>query len=176
MSCKSLPGTDARQFADTVKLDDKTLANLKPVGSAIDDGTQGRASIDFPATTGRYVMLRWSPASHADTSFTVAEVSAFGPERRKPPRFEPEFLQRQPRSAQLPPIQRTLLTPKTSPTAKTFPEEARSRPRKARRRRSRIRRRSPLFRSWFRSANKRPLVFRKPVLGVEPIDGFLFSA
>ena len=74
---KSLPGRRDNS-AGTWKLDDKTLANLKPVGSTIDDGTQGRASIDFPATTGRYVMLRWIPASHADSAFTVAEVTAFG--------------------------------------------------------------------------------------------------
>lgn len=55
------------------------MGNLKPVGSAVDDGTQGRATIDFPATSGRYVMLRWIPASQADNSFTVAEVTAFGP-------------------------------------------------------------------------------------------------
>jgi hypothetical protein len=79
---KSLPGTDADHSSDTWKLDEKTFASLKPVGSAIDDGTQGRASVDFPAITGRYVMLRWTPASHADSSFTVAEVSASGPNQR----------------------------------------------------------------------------------------------
>jgi hypothetical protein len=75
---QSLPGTDRDNSASTVKLDGNALASLKRVGSVIDDGTQGRASIDFPATSGRYVMLRWIPAAHDDTSFTVAEVSAFG--------------------------------------------------------------------------------------------------
>ncbi|HEX7517035.1 MAG TPA: hypothetical protein VF345_07085 [Chthoniobacterales bacterium] len=75
---QSLPGTDLDNSASTVKLDSNALASLKSVGSVIDDGTQGRASIDFPATSGRYVMLRWIPAAHDDTSFTVAEVSAFG--------------------------------------------------------------------------------------------------
>jgi hypothetical protein len=74
---QTLPGVDGGN--NSLKFDDKTLAKLKPVGSTIDDGTQGRASVDFPATTGRYVMLRWSPASHADTSFTVAEISAYSP-------------------------------------------------------------------------------------------------
>lgn len=74
---QTLPGVDGGN--NSLKFDDKTLAKLKPVGSTIDDGTQGRASVDFPATTGRYVMLRWSPASHADTSFTVAEISASSP-------------------------------------------------------------------------------------------------
>ncbi len=75
---QSLPGIDGDNSAGTVKLDGNAFASLKSVGSVIDDGTQGRASIDFPATTGRYVMLRWIPAAHADASFTVAEVSAFG--------------------------------------------------------------------------------------------------
>ena len=79
---KSLPGTAGDNSPDTWKLDDKTFASLKPVGSAVDDGTQGRASVDFPATTGRYVMLRWTPASHADSAFTVAEVTASGPDQR----------------------------------------------------------------------------------------------
>jgi hypothetical protein len=86
---QSLPGVKGENNPDPLKLESKMFANLKPVGSAIDDGTQGRASIDFPATTGRYIMLRWSPASHADTAFTVAEVS----KPRKSSRVEPEFLQ-----------------------------------------------------------------------------------
>ena len=79
---KSLPGAAGDDSSNTWKFDDKTFASLKPVGSAVDDGTQGRASVDFPATTGRYVMLRWTPASHADSSFTVAEVTASGPNQR----------------------------------------------------------------------------------------------
>jgi hypothetical protein len=75
---QSLPGADRDNSAGSVKLDSNTLASLKRVGSVIDDGTRGTASIDFPATSGRYVMLRWIPAAHDDNSFTVAEVSAFG--------------------------------------------------------------------------------------------------
>jgi hypothetical protein len=78
---QSLPGVDGENSPNSLKLDEKTFAKLKAVGSAIDDGTQGRASVDFPATSGRYVMLRWIPAVHSDTSFTVAEVSAFSPSR-----------------------------------------------------------------------------------------------
>ena len=74
---QSLPGVDG----DNLKLDEKAIARMKSVGSTIDDGTQGRAAIDFPATSGRYVMLRWTPAAHSDTGFTVAEVSAFSPSR-----------------------------------------------------------------------------------------------
>jgi hypothetical protein len=78
---QSLPGVDGEKSAGSLKLDEKALAKLKAVGSAIDDGTQGRATINFPATSGRYVMLRWMPAVHSDTPFTVAEVSAFSPSR-----------------------------------------------------------------------------------------------
>lgn len=74
----SLPGTDAD---GALRLTEKTFANLKSVASAIDDGTQGRASVDFPATSGRYLMVHWAPAAHSDTAFTVAEVSAFSPSR-----------------------------------------------------------------------------------------------
>ena len=63
---QSLPGTDGDNSAGTMKLDSDAVASLKRVGSVIDDGTQGRAAIDFPATTGRYVMLRWTPAAHDD--------------------------------------------------------------------------------------------------------------
>lgn len=76
---QTLPGAGGSD--NSLKVDGKTLAGLKPVGSAIDDGTQGQASIDFAPTSGRYVMLRWIPASHADTSFTVAEISAYSPTR-----------------------------------------------------------------------------------------------
>ncbi|PZR75212.1 MAG: hypothetical protein DLM73_05855 [Chthoniobacterales bacterium] len=76
---QSLPGIDGQNSPDSLKIDSNAFAKMKPVGSAVDDGTQGRASIDFPATTGRYIMLRWSPASHADSAFTVAEVAAFSP-------------------------------------------------------------------------------------------------
>jgi hypothetical protein len=75
---QSLPGIDGDNSTSIVKLDSSAFASLKSVGSVADDGTQGRASVDFPATSGRYVMLRWIPAAHADTSFTVAEVAAFG--------------------------------------------------------------------------------------------------
>jgi hypothetical protein len=78
---QSLPGLDGDNSTASLKLDEEAIAKLKSVGSAIDDGTQGRAAIDFPATSGRYVMLRWTPAAHSDTAFTVAEVSAFSPSR-----------------------------------------------------------------------------------------------
>lgn len=73
---QSLPGDKS---AGSVKLDSNALASLKRVGSAVDDGTQGTASVNFPATAGRYVMVRWIPAAHDNNSFTLAEVSAFDP-------------------------------------------------------------------------------------------------
>ena len=78
---QSLPGVDGGNSPGSLKLDEKAFGKLKAVGSVIDDGTQGRATINFPATSGRYVMLRWMPAAHSDAPFTVAEVSAFSPSR-----------------------------------------------------------------------------------------------
>jgi hypothetical protein len=75
---QTLPGDNS---AGSLKFDEKALAKLKAVGTAIDDGSQGRASVDFPATSGRYVMLHWAPAAHSDTAFTVAEVSAYSSSR-----------------------------------------------------------------------------------------------
>lgn len=64
--------------SSAVRLDEASLANLKSVGSVLDDGAQGRASIDFPATSGRYVMVRWTGAAQQEASFALAEVAAFG--------------------------------------------------------------------------------------------------
>ena len=77
----AVPGSEntaAAALPASVKVTEKMLAGMKPVGSVTDDGSQGKASIDFPAATGRYVMLRWNPAVQQDTAFTVAEVAAFG--------------------------------------------------------------------------------------------------
>ncbi|MGI8435767.1 MAG: hypothetical protein ACR2NX_02530 [Chthoniobacterales bacterium] len=61
----------------TLKLSDRTIAGLKSVGSVVST-TKGRASVDFPATKGRYVMLKWHPASVSGEGFSVAQVAAFG--------------------------------------------------------------------------------------------------
>ncbi|HEY2614834.1 MAG TPA: hypothetical protein VGI42_03935 [Chthoniobacterales bacterium] len=71
--------TSSENTPDQLKVDADAFAKLKPVGSVVDDGKQGRASVNFSPTAGRYVMLRWIPASHADNSFSVAEIAAFGP-------------------------------------------------------------------------------------------------
>lgn len=71
--------SDANAAApENIDLNDVAFASLKSVGSVTDDGTRGRASIDFPATTGRYVMMRWTPSETANSAFAVAEVAAFG--------------------------------------------------------------------------------------------------
>jgi hypothetical protein len=72
----SLPGLRAGSAPKTLKLDGATLAGLKSVGT-VSDGT-GRVAIDFPATSGRYVVVKWTPLSQADASFTVSEIAAFG--------------------------------------------------------------------------------------------------
>lgn len=61
----------------SLKLSDKNLASLKAVGSVVSTG-KGRAAVDFPATTGRYIMLKWHPASVQGQAFSVAQVAAFG--------------------------------------------------------------------------------------------------
>jgi hypothetical protein len=78
---QSLPGAKDGNAPDSLTLDSNELASLKSVGAVIDDGTQGRGTVEFPATTGRYVMLKWSPATRADSAFTVAEITATGPSR-----------------------------------------------------------------------------------------------
>jgi hypothetical protein len=62
-----------------LKLGEQDLANLKPVGSVVSTG-EGHASIDFPAVTGRYIMLKWHPTS-MNEAFSVAQVAAFGPSK-----------------------------------------------------------------------------------------------
>lgn len=73
---QSLPGITAGNSPQTLRLNEVTQANLKPVGTLSDDGT-GRAAVEFPETTGRYVMVKWNSVSQ-DTSFSVAEIAAFG--------------------------------------------------------------------------------------------------
>lgn len=77
---------DMQQIADvpqsanlpsTLKVSDKMLAGLKSVGTVVNTN-KGRASVDFPAVKGRYVMLKWHPANISGESFSVAQVAAFG--------------------------------------------------------------------------------------------------
>lgn len=75
---ESLPGHPTNG-TKTLKLDAAALANLKAVGS-VSDGS-GRAAIDFPETTGRYILVKWTGASDSDAPFSVAEIAAFGGNR-----------------------------------------------------------------------------------------------
>lgn len=74
---KSLPGQPSSN--KTMKLDDAALANVKAVGS-VSDGS-GRAAIDFPETTGRYILVKWKGTAEDDKPFSVAEIAAFGGSR-----------------------------------------------------------------------------------------------
>jgi hypothetical protein len=72
---QSLPGTESANHGLIV--DGMALARLIPVGS-VNDGSSGRTAIDFPVTAGRYIMVKWMPATHDGTPFSIAEVAAFG--------------------------------------------------------------------------------------------------
>lgn len=85
------PATDANQSAlqkisnepqtadlpGNIKVSDATLASIKPVGSVVSTD-QGRAAVDFAPTNGRYIMLKWHPATVQGQTFSVAQVAAFG--------------------------------------------------------------------------------------------------
>lgn len=64
----------------SLKITEQAFAGLKPVGSVVSAG-EGRASVNFPEMTGRYVMLKWHPAASGE-AFSIAQVAAFGPARR----------------------------------------------------------------------------------------------
>gem|GEM_PF-1455340 len=64
-----------------LKISEKDFASMKSVGSVVNTN-EGRASVDFPATTGRYVMLKWHPATTQGKAFSVAQVAAFGISRQ----------------------------------------------------------------------------------------------
>ena len=64
----------------SLKISEQTFAQLTPVGSIVSTG-EGRASVNFPKVTGRYVMLKWQPAARGE-AFAIAQVAAFGPPKR----------------------------------------------------------------------------------------------
>lgn len=76
----------------SIKISDEAFAELKPVGSFVSTG-EGRASINFPETVGRYVMLKWLPTTARGEVFSIAQVAAFGP--AKPTRSFEESTNRQ---------------------------------------------------------------------------------
>jgi len=67
--------------AKSLQLDEATLSTMQRVGSASGNDT-GRAAIDFPETTGRYILLKWTP-TEPNSPFSVAEIAAFGNEKRE---------------------------------------------------------------------------------------------
>ncbi len=74
---QSLPGTATESTPQSLRIDRLAQENLTPVGSVEDQGT-GRAAVDFPQTTGRYIMVKWTSAAQQDASFSMAEIAAFG--------------------------------------------------------------------------------------------------
>ena len=65
------------ELPSSLKISEKTFSKMKPVGSVVSTG-EGRASIDFPETVGRYVMIKWHPAADQPGGFSIAQVAAFG--------------------------------------------------------------------------------------------------
>jgi hypothetical protein len=65
-----------RASPKSLHLSESTVANMTPVGSVADNGT-GRAAIDFPSVTGRYILVKWTPATTQDAPFAIAEIAAF---------------------------------------------------------------------------------------------------
>lgn len=72
---QSLPGNGSAP--QSLRLDAAAQQNLKPVASVTDDGS-GRVAVDFPSTTGRYILMKWNSDVPQDGAFSVAEISAFG--------------------------------------------------------------------------------------------------
>jgi hypothetical protein len=80
---QTLPGVSvanssvAENPPPTLRVSDTVQDNLQPVASITDDGS-GRVAVDFPAITGRYVMVKWGATGPQDAAFSVAEIAAFG--------------------------------------------------------------------------------------------------
>jgi hypothetical protein len=73
----TLPGDSIGNPAVALRIDPQTLATFKIVRTGSDDGS-GRVAVNFEETTGRYVLLAWTPSTQ-DANFSVAEVAVFGP-------------------------------------------------------------------------------------------------
>jgi len=73
----ALPGNNTGNLESSLRIDPRTLAAFRTVGTGNDDGS-GRFAVDFEETTGRYVMLVWTPSTR-NANFSVAEVAVFGP-------------------------------------------------------------------------------------------------
>jgi hypothetical protein len=73
----ALPADNTEDPASTLRINPQTLAAFKIVRTGSDAGS-GRVAVNFAETTGRYVMLVWTPSTQ-NASFSVAEVAVFGP-------------------------------------------------------------------------------------------------
>ncbi len=73
----ALPGNNTGNPGSSLRIDPQTLAAFKTVGTGNDDGS-GRVAVNFEETTGRYVMLVWTPSTRS-ANFSVAEIAVFGP-------------------------------------------------------------------------------------------------
>src|SRR5947207_3897600 len=71
----ALPAGYTGSSASALRIDSHMLAAFKTVGTSSDDGN---VAVNFEETTGRYVMLVWTPSTQ-NANFSVAEVAVFGP-------------------------------------------------------------------------------------------------
>ena len=71
----ALPADYTGNSASALRIDSHMLAAFKTVGTSSDDGN---VAVNFEETTGRYVMLVWTPSTQ-NANFSVAEVAVFGP-------------------------------------------------------------------------------------------------
>src|SRR5437899_656804 len=58
----ALPGNNTGNLESSLRIDPQTLAAFRTVGTGNDDGS-GRVVVDFEETTGRYVVLVWTPST-----------------------------------------------------------------------------------------------------------------
>src|SRR5207248_3044349 len=71
----ALPADYTGNSASALRIDSHMLAAFKTVGTSSDDGN---VAVNFEETSGRYVMLVWTPSTQ-NANFSVAEVAVFGP-------------------------------------------------------------------------------------------------
>src|SRR6266513_1481784 len=72
----ALPADYTGNSASALRIDSQMLAAFKTVDTSSDDGS-GRVAVNFEETTGRYVMLIWTPSTQ-NANFSVAEIAVFG--------------------------------------------------------------------------------------------------
>ena len=76
--------TAPSDLPSTFKISSDELAHMRPVARVTEDGSRADLAADFAPTTGRYVMLRWNPATK-NRAFTLAQVAAFGVDDEQQP-------------------------------------------------------------------------------------------